>query len=98
MNKNLPKKCPSCENNLIVKSLECTRCGTTVNGSYNLPVLSLLDLDDQSFVLKFIKYSGSLKQMAKEMKLSYPTVRNILNDVISRIETLETREQNDENE
>ena len=93
MSNNLPKKCPSCENDLIVKSLECTNCGTTVNGNYNLPILSMLNMEEQSFVLKFVKYSGSLKQMAKEMKFSYPTVRNILNDIISKIESME---ENDE--
>jgi len=89
MSNILPKKCPSCENDLIVKSLECTNCGTTVNGTYNLPILSMLNMEEQSFVLKFVKYSGSLKQMAKEMKLSYPTVRNILNDIISKIESMD---------
>ncbi len=98
MSSILPNKCPSCNNDLVVKSLACENCSTSVSGTYSLPVLSLLKEDEQSFVLKFIKYSGSLKQMAKEMKLSYPTVRNILNDVISNIEKLEieSMEGNDE--
>ncbi len=93
MSNILPKKCPSCESDLIVKSLECTNCGTTVNGSYNLPIISMLNIEEQSFVMKFVKYSGSLKQMAKEMKLSYPTVRNILNDIISKIESMEGNDE-----
>jgi hypothetical protein len=36
-------------------------------------------------VLEFIKASGSLKEMAKLLGLSYPTVRNRLDEIIERI-------------
>lgn len=60
-----------------------------MNGSYDLPVLALLSQDDQQFILQFVKNSGSLKNMANELKLSYPTVRNMLNEIISTIEKYE---------
>jgi hypothetical protein len=60
-----------------------------VNGFYDLPVLALLSSDDQQFILRFVKNSGSLKEMASEMKLSYPTVRNLLNEIINKIDTYE---------
>lgn len=82
----LPCICPSCQNQLKVKSLICENCGTEVHGSFDLPVLARLSLDEQSFILKFVKNSGSLKDMAKELGLSYPTVRNLLDDIINKIE------------
>lgn len=85
----LPCNCPSCSAQLKVKSLACTNCGTEVTGSYDLPVLARLPVDDQSFILLFVKHSGSLKEMAAELKLSYPTIRNLLNDIIKRIESHE---------
>jgi hypothetical protein len=85
----LPTYCPSCHAQLKVKCLKCENCQTEVNGSYDLPVLALLSSDDQQFILHFVKNSGSLKEMASEMKLSYPTVRNLLNDIINKIDTYE---------
>lgn len=85
----LPCNCPSCSEQLKVKSLICDNCGTEVSGSYGLPVLAKLSADDQRFVLSFVKHSGSLKEMAAELKLSYPTVRNLLNELIKRIESYE---------
>ena len=36
-------------------------------------------------VCDFVKSSGSLKDMAKSMGVSYPTVRNILDDLIEKL-------------
>jgi len=92
MNKKLPLICPSCASILKVKQLHCENCETDVTGLYSLPIISQLSLDDQKFILDFVKASGSLKVMALNMKLSYPTVRNRLDDIISGINKLETNE------
>lgn len=60
-----------------------------MSGLYELPVLAQLPDDDQRFVLQFVKNSGSLKDMSAELKLSYPTVRNMLNEIIERIKSYE---------
>jgi len=85
----LPSYCPSCNSQLKVKCLKCDACETEVSGSYPLPALMLLPQKDQDFILKFIRCSGSLKDMANELKLSYPTVRNMLDDIIERVNNLE---------
>ena len=59
-----------------------------------MPLLSQLSTEDRQFILQFIKASGSLKEMAKLLRLSYPTVRNRLDEVIERIKILENTEQN----
>ncbi len=81
----LPCKCPSCQMQLKVRSLHCGECGTEVTGSYDLPLLARLDERDQQFILQFVGCSGSLKEMARQMKLSYPTVRNMLDELIARL-------------
>jgi len=83
--KNLPTTCPSCSSKLAVKRLHCEKCETEVEGLYSLPVLASLSHDDQEFILEFIKASGSLKEMAAIFKVSYPTVRNRLDDVILKL-------------
>ena len=83
--KRFPVCCPSCDHQLEVKRLGCEHCGTEVEGSYPLPELTALSPEDQAFVCEFVKASGSLKEMASIMKISYPTVRNRLDDVISKL-------------
>lgn len=85
----LPTHCPACKGELKVKSLDCPECGTEVNGSYELPPLAMLSPEDQDFILTFVKNSGSIKDMAAHLKLSYPTVRNLLNEIINKIESYE---------
>lgn len=83
--KNLPIRCPSCEQRLEVRRLSCGQCGTEVEGSYPLPQLAALSAEDQAFICDFVKTSGSLKEMAVLLKVSYPTVRNRLDDVIAKL-------------
>ena len=77
---------------LQVKQMQCENCLTEVTGIYSLPLLAQMCVEDQKFIVDFIKASGSLKIMAQNMKLSYPTVRNILDELIDRINKLDTNE------
>jgi len=81
----LPTNCPSCHAQLKVKCLKCENCETEVSGLYDMPVLARLSFNDQQFIQRFVINSGSLKEMASELKLSYPTVRNMLNEIITKI-------------
>lgn len=83
--KRLPTACPSCGGRLEVRRLRCEKCETEVEGAYPLPPLASLSPDDQDFVLQFIKASGSLKEMAGLLGVSYPTVRNRLDAIIGQL-------------
>jgi hypothetical protein len=86
MDKKLPIICPSCQSELKVHSLQCGSCQTTITGSYELPVFLKLDQKEQDFIIEFVKSSGSLKIMAQLLKLSYPTVRNMLDELINKMD------------
>lgn len=90
MQKKIPFECPSCNSQLKVKSLLCNHCGTSIDGLFDLPLQSKLSLEEQQFILNFIKFSGSLKDMAKHLNLSYPSVRNLLDDLIGKLNKLES--------
>jgi hypothetical protein len=90
MEKKLPNLCPSCDQPLYVEVMHCKACHTKVSGEYKLPGIMLLPPEDQRFITAFIKTSGSIKLMAEQMSLSYPTVRNILDDIIDKINHLES--------
>ena len=85
----LPTNCPGCHSQLKVKCLKCINCETEVSGLYDMPVLARLSSEDQQFILRFVINSGSLKEMSSELKLSYPTVRNMLNEIINNIKANE---------
>lgn len=82
----LPIVCPSCESALQVSQMKCHNCETTVNGSYELPLYLQLGREEQEFILNFFLSSGSIKEMAKQAGLSYPTMRNKMDDLIGKIE------------
>ncbi len=88
--KKMPLNCPSCSEKLNVQSLICKTCCTNVTGNYVLPLLACLNPDEQEFVINFIKSSGSIKEMSKHLRLSYPSVRNILDEIIEKIKKLES--------
>lgn len=87
----LPVYCPGCRRQLKVERLKCEQCETRVTGCYDLPLLALLSQEDQDFIIRFMKNSGSLKEMSNQLKLSYPTVRNMLNEVIEKIKRYEDK-------
>ena len=96
--KKLPQHCPSCEGILSVKNLGCDQCGTEVNGHFALPILACLTAEEQRFILEFVRCSGSLKEMAQLRKLSYPSVRNLLDEIIAKIRNVqESVEKNNVN-
>jgi len=87
--KKIPVDCPCCEAKLKVSKLVCDSCDTEVAGKFSLPLLMQLTVEEQEFVLNFLMHSGSLKEMANQMGKSYPTVRNILDDLIHKLKSLD---------
>jgi hypothetical protein len=81
----LPTVCPGCSEALKVSQLTCPECATQVSGMFGLSPLAKLSEDDQAFILQFVITGGSLKEMAAHTGVSYPTVRNRLDDLILKI-------------
>ncbi|MGB0869672.1 MAG: DUF2089 family protein [Flavobacteriales bacterium] len=86
--KKLPVVCPSCDDSLSVSELSCNSCETKISGAFTLPILLQLTVEEQQFILQFVISGGSLKKMAEQLKKSYPTVRNMLDDIIEKVESL----------
>ena len=74
--------CPICSGELKVMELKCDECGTIIKNKFELCKFCRL-LDEQKyFVEVFIKNRGNIKEIEKELGISYPTVRNRLEEVI----------------
>ena len=81
----IPAKCPTCEEKLNVTELKCNNCQTKISGDFYLDELFQLNYELQQFLKIFIKTRGNIKNMEKELDMSYPTVRNKLNELIKTL-------------
>jgi len=80
----LLSKCPICGAPLNVTRLHCHQCETTIEGDFNSisGPFSQLAPEQVQFILTFVRCEGRLNRMEEELKLSYPTIRNRLYDII----------------
>ncbi|MCF7925633.1 MAG: DUF2089 domain-containing protein [Candidatus Izimaplasma sp.] len=79
---NVIGECPICGGELVVSKLSCTSCDTEVSGSFKLSKFNHLSKEDLYFIEVFIKNRGNIKQIEKELGISYPTVKKNLDEVI----------------
>src|SRR5579863_2364793 len=75
-------KCPSCDGNLTVARLDCPECSISIEGEFTLPPLLKLTGAQIDFIEVFIKNRGVIREVERELGVSYPTVRARLDDVI----------------
>jgi len=74
--------CPVCKNNLHVHTLHCDHCDTSIEGTFTLSKFNYLETEKLYFIEIFIKNRGNIKMIEKELNISYPTVKKMLDDVI----------------
>ena len=81
-------KCPVCEGKLRVSKVYCEQCGTTITGQLGLPAPHFRSLNEEQihFVLTFLRCEGKLNRMEEELNLSYPTLKNRLNEILVLLE------------
>lgn len=77
-----PGKCPVCDGEFAITKLTCGNCGSELTGYYEGCRFCSLSDEDQRFIEVFMKNRGSIKEVEKELGISYPTVRGKLDDVI----------------
>ncbi len=78
-------KCPACGNNhFAISRLVCTSCGTAVEGRFSVSRLATLSEENISFVETFLKCRGNIKEVERELGISYPTVRSRLDRVVTQ--------------
>src|SRR6266568_1489344 len=68
-----------------VERVRLVQSGVAIEGPFSLPPLAQLSAEDQVFVAAFVRCHGSIKQMEKYFGVSYPTIKNRLNRIGSRL-------------
>ncbi|MDQ0197828.1 DUF2089 domain-containing protein [Neobacillus ginsengisoli] len=81
----LISNCPVCSKQLKITKLQCTNCQTTVENEFELSKFASLGQEQLHFIEVFLKSRGNIKEVEKELGISYPTVRGKLDDIISSL-------------
>jgi hypothetical protein len=81
--RTLPAHCPVCNGNLSVTRLECPSCGAEVTGEFTLSRLATLREPYASLIEMFLRVRGNVKEMERDLGLSYPTVRARLEEALT---------------
>ena len=67
--------CPVCTNELTITRLHCRSCGTALEGEFGVGRFGRLDREQMGLLESFLRSRGNLKEMERELGISYPTVR-----------------------
>jgi hypothetical protein len=67
--------CPVCSGELAVTRLRCGSCGTTLEGEFSVGRFARLGRDQMALLESFLRSRGNLRDIERELGISYPTVR-----------------------
>ena len=75
MARDVISTCPVCSSELFVTRLQCRSCGTAIEGDFSVGRFGRLSREQLALLESFLRARGNLKELERELKLSYPTVR-----------------------
>jgi hypothetical protein len=75
---------------LLIERVRIPEKGIAVEGQFTLPELARLSLEDQVFVVAFLRSHGSIKEMEQTFGVSYPTIKARLNRISGQLHFVET--------
>lgn len=81
----VPGQCPVCGSEMTITRLHCPECDVTVEGRFSAGRLGTLSPEHLEFIEVFVRCEGKITRVEKELKVSYPTVRSRLNEVITAL-------------
>lgn len=87
-----PSDCPVCGTGLNVTRLGCDSCGTELSGRFASCAYCSLAAHDQKILSAFLVSRGNMKELARELGVSYPTARQRYAELLQRLGLEETGE------
>ena len=79
------EQCPTCGGELTVTGMHCRSCHTRIESEYSTCRFCRLPQESLDFIEIFVKNRGNIREMERELEISYPTVRSRLNAVIKEL-------------
>jgi hypothetical protein len=83
-------KCPACGGPIIISECKCENCNLVMRGEFQPGPFSVLSVDQLTFVRVFLRARGNLSEVEKVLGVSYPTIRNKLDEINSALDRVET--------
>jgi hypothetical protein len=74
--------CPVCDHRLEVTRLHCAECDTTLEGRFTVGRFGRLNREQLGLLETFLRARGNLRDLERELGISYPTVRNRLESLL----------------
>ena len=74
--------CPVCSSELAVTRLHCRACGTTLEGEFSVGRFGRLTREQLLLLESFLRSRGNLRDMERELGISYPTVRSRVEQLV----------------
>ncbi len=75
---------------IVVERVRLANKEIVIEGSFELPQLARLSLEDQVFITAFVRCHGSIKEMEQIFGVSYPTIKSRLNRIAASLEFVDT--------
>ena len=91
-----PHTCCICGHKLTVSRLSCEKCGTVMEGRFIGCRFCSLSPEEELFLITFLKNRGSIKDVERELGISYPTVRAALDNLLGTLGLNDTPEEPEE--
>ena len=74
---------------IVIERVRIPEKQLAIEGQFTLPELAGLSLEDQVFVVAFVRSHGTIKEMEQTFGVSYPTIKARLNRISSQLEFVE---------
>jgi hypothetical protein len=81
LSKSIATHCPICSGELVIGRLCCTSCDSRIETELPFDPLMRLPEEMRQFVLTFLRCRGNIREVEKELGISYPTVCKRLDQV-----------------
>jgi len=83
---------------VVIERVRIPGKNVAIEGAFELPQLARLAMEDQVFVVAFVRSHGSIKEMEQVFGVSYPTVKARLTRIAESLEFVDTDPKPSRNE
>jgi len=78
---DLPADCPLCSGEIRITQIRCDCCCSEINSTFEVGAMGRLPAEYQKFIAVFLRHRGNIKQVEKEIGISYPTINKMLEGI-----------------
>ena len=83
------ERCPACGGQLVITECKCVNCQIQIRGEFQPAAPLALSEDQWTFVRVFLRARGNLSEAEKVLGVSYPTIRNKLDEINAALDRAE---------